>query len=453
MNNALNQWNKDTATLNDFKTNWNDTLTVSNNFLNLEKGTRRRRNGEQITPDPKILADHLEKLVKETSQRCFEILKTQQNTCKKSDFYEKVASFKRQFKHLSTRISDLQYIFRNHDCKNNEYAERFSSLFDLAYKFKEEVKNYRSTLQKPEAKDRPIKPIEYDERTSIRSIKSHRSQRTPISEILNAARKALKLPQRKPQALRIKCLNIIQNEGFIVLPALVTFALLTALKIVLWNPFEWLTQGSIKTTSALNWFLDHETPKNHIIAYQCFTNQLMTSNEITEEVVQAFEELAPHAKELYLEYACLRSKKMTDLEPYMKKNTKSEIISRKDLLQQLQNLCKEKKIKYLKLSVANWCYRELNKPNSGYTIEKIFQSATRIFDRLENKHHPQITPKALNRLLKAAFTSKTCQKIQLSHQLEETPPVRDLLKKKGYRFKKDNGPSYICTRWPNFFYS
>jgi hypothetical protein len=447
---AKNQWTQDITTLNNLRRGWFDVLSVVEGSLNLKEGEFYFESDKIIILKPENIADYLEKLIKNIGKECFESLQSSEN--KSLSFYEEVADFKREVKCLYSCISMLQYAIRDID-KNQ--AERYSELFKLASTFLDEVKKHKSTLKQPPLSERPIKHIEYNERTDFRSIEYFPSQRVPLKEIVDAAKKALLLarPPSKPLPLYMKCITVV--IGLLMMIYMMSMlGLFTVIKIILWNPIEWFIRGEVRTLSPLRLYLrsvkEKEDHKNrHMRAYQLFVPQLLRYPVITDEVAKAFIELAPNAKSLDLHRAILASEDITELAPFIKKDTREGSIPIEKYLNTIKSLCEKKNITLQTLDAVSHLYELDNKvylkPNrerkENESIESFLEE---MVGKMKGKGDyikpyvgsPYINPKALLDLLNAS--SSASQDISLSKDLTELPIVADFLKQHSYRLKEED---------------
>lgn len=451
---AMNRWQEDAAVFGALRTHLNDKLYVAEGRLKLEKGSRSRMDGVPISSDPSALVTHLEALIKNTAQECFQSL--QQSKSDRPEYYEQIADFKRQFKCLHSNIDKLQMTYRSRDCDNKKYAERYNELYEQSSTFLKQVKEYKSSLPKPPQNQRPFKHIDYDERTYLDSIKWKYPMRVPVSETVAAAKKALSLVP-KPRPLYMKCLSFIGASLFTA--AVIGAVFLTALKIVLWNPIEKLIRGEVRTLSpytiaaGIYYRMIEEvigTTSNHQKAYQSFTTQLLHRPHITDEVVEAFVQLAPRADLLDLGMATLVSENISELAPYIVEDKRPGALPVATYLDALDRLCKKKNCELKTLHRLSFLYERHNnrflslldpegKLEEGRSIESIIEEDfARLPGDVIEPHcvNPYISPKALEKLLKAAFSSPTCREIELSDSLAELQPVRNLLAQHSYRFKE-----------------
>lgn len=465
MNIAMTRWQEDTAVLDDLRTHLNDKLNVAEGRLKLEKGVHTRIQKISLVKGPVALANHLEVLIKETGQECF--LSLQQSKSNLPEYYEQVADFKRQVKCLTSKISDLQNTFGSHDCNYKKTAQRYSELYNLANKLFGQVKEYKSSLSKPPSDQRPIKHIDYNERSTPESIRWKHPNRVPIAETVAAAKKALALTP-KPRPLYMRCLSVIAG-GLLAIPALFGVGLLTALKIILWNPAEWLIRGEIRTLSPviisdviISRLIEDAiwTPsirQRHQMAFQNFTTQLLHRPQITEEVAEAFAQLAPHANLLDLKDAILASEDITELAPFLEEDKRPGAIPLTTYLDLMERLSKKHNFKLKTLHRVSNLYKRHNDIlltpkcglKEGQSIENYLDED---FEGLKGdviKPHcvnPYITPKALETLFKAVSSSPTCREIALSDSLAELQPVRNFLTQHSYRLKEDGKYKKIYRR-------
>lgn len=445
MNLTNQQWQEDISTLTALRTQWGDILDVTNSRLQLEKGKYYSDSSQIILPYPSAVADHLEALINKTAKECFNFLQLSKNNTPAPEFYEKIVDFKREFKYLYKRISNLQYTLRSHP--NKSYAERYSALFKLANDFLEQIKSYKSILQKPPIAERPIKHIEYNERTELVSIKWSYPERVPVGETVAAAKKALILAQPKPQPLYIKFISVIASRTLLMIP-FIAVGLLTVFKIVLWNPLEWLIRGEVRTISPLRLFTQALKIENrHTEAYQHFTTQIFHRPLITDEVAKAFEQLAPQAKLLDLEYSVLASEDITELADFIEEDTRPGAIPLATYLQTMKQICEVKKIQLQTLHRVTHLYKlyndiYLNQQEKNQDVTNFLENRSKGLKENADISKPcatdsYISPKILLRLLNAASLSPTCREITLSSSLIELEIVRNFLNQFSYRLKED----------------
>ncbi len=445
MNFETNQWQNDTSIFDALRTNLNDKLDVVNGRLKHKMGQNIRPDGSPISESPETVADYIDSLIDVTANDVFESLKQINNNS--PEFYEKVADFKRQFKCIYKRTSDLQFTFRYHDLNNDRLAQRYSQVFHKASAFLQQIKQYKSNLAKPPLEERPRKHINYDNRTDFRSIKYSYPKRVPLDETIVAANKALELAQLKPQSIFREAISFIANN-ILLSPVVFLMASLTVIKIVIWNPFELLIKGKVSSTSPLRWFLDSaKVPSSHMKAYQSFTTQILHCPWITEEVAEGFKKLATHADLLDLESVVLVSRDMRELAPFIDEYKKPGSIPVADYLEKLTKIYDEKglepqgtlfdlkyRYKMYNRSYATATNSQKNELfNDDYFIKANFNA------KQEAPHiaHPFIDPKVLKSLLESASTSPTCSKIKISASLAKLQVVGDFLKKNSYNLKDD----------------
>jgi hypothetical protein len=263
------------------------------------------------------------------------------------------------------------------------------------------------------------------------------------------AKQALLLaqPQQRPF---IRCIKAI-GKGLVFAIPLLKASLLTVLKIVLWNPLEWLIRGEVRTISPLRWLLQElRTDNRHMRAFQSFSTQLFHQPFITEEVVEAFKQFAPQANLLDLDNAVLASEDITELAPFIEEDKRSGAIPLVTYLNTMKRLCTEKNIKLQTLRTVCNFYKLHNdvylRPNregkEGQSIDDFLNDMSNRLRKkadVEQAHAacPYISPKALEALLNAAASSSTCREIQLSSSLVALQFVRDFLSSHSYRIKED----------------
>lgn len=445
---VMDRWLNDTGVLSNLRTSWNDKLEVVNDRLHLEEGQHSRGMGRLVTSHPTVVADYLESLITNTAQEYFQTLQFSKEDS--PVYYEQIADFKRQVKCLHKQVSNLQYTFRSHDCNNKSHAERYSQLFEVAFTFLKQVKDYKATLKKPSLEERPVKHIHYNERTDLHTIKWSYPKRIPIEETVAAAKQALLLAQPQQHPF-IRCIKAI-GKGLVFAIPLLAASLLTVLKIVLWNPLECLIRGELRTISPLRWFLQElRTDNSHMRAYQSFSTQLFHQPFITEKVVEAFKQLAPQANLLDLDNAVLASEDITELAPFIEEDKRTGAIPLITYLNTMKRLCEEKNIKLQTLRTVSHFYKlhndtYLRRNREGEEGQSIDDFLNDMSNRLRkdadiekaNAVCPYISPKALQELLNVAASSPTCREIQLSSSLVALQSVRDFLKSHSYRLKEDD---------------
>lgn len=443
-------WSADVDVLSKLRTSWNDKLEIVDGSLNLVEGRRSRRKGASITTNPEAIANHLESLINNTATTYFLELKFSES--QSSEYYESIADFKRQVKCLKTRISDLQYVFRSFDCNQKSHADRYSALFEQAKSLWREVQDYKNSLEKPLLSKRPVKNIQYNERTDLYTIKHTYPKRVPLQATVEAAKQALLLaqPQQRPF---LRCIKAI-GKGLVFAVPLFAAGLLTVLKIVLWNPVEWLVQGEVRTISPLRWFLQKlKTDNPHMEAYQRFSTQLLHQPFITEEVVAAFKELAPQANLLDLGNAVLASEDITEFASFIQEDERPGAIPLDIYLNTMKDLCKQNNINLQTLRDVEQKYKLHNNVYLGDDSKEERKSINNFLDDMcghlpknadinqASAGMPYISPKMLMELLDSAASSSTCRKIKLSSSLAELETVRNFLSANSYRFKNEDEES------------
>lgn len=282
--NSSDIWKREIGQLHDIQLNWNDKLEVVDGALRLTKGPEEAFDGKLFIPEPIDVANHLNLLIQSTATLQLKNLKNQ------TEHYEQIADFKREFKCLHHLISNLRDIFKD----DQEMKPHTLSLHENSSGFFSEIVEYKSSLKKPPLKDRPVKSIEYNERTELNAIKETYPKRVPINETIKAARTAFKLAEPKANELEACCVK----------PIFCCLSTLSALKVLLWNPFEWLYKGQIATRTPFRYAIEDYMDNNrHIQAFQKFTRQILNCELITSEVAFGFAKLAEAATTLDLKNA------------------------------------------------------------------------------------------------------------------------------------------------------
>lgn len=428
---------KDLAVLADLRTDKNDRLDVVRGHLNLVKSKYNIRwSGRQVTPRPTVLADYLDNLIKNTAKAYFQSIQASKNDS--PEYYEIISDFNRQIKSLKNKIGDLQYAFRDDFFGSN--AVRYHQLFNLSCNLQQEVKKFKSSLKKPPVIERPIKHLDYNERTPLTSVGYFSSERTPVKETVAAAKKALLLAQEQSKlTLSNECKDIIKSFGFRAIVTLIGAGFASAMKIVLWNPFEWLIFRKVKTESPLQLVFQEMIHDRHLEAYQYFTNQLLHRPIITEEVVNAFVELSVHADCLDLKNAILGSEDVSELAPFLKENKNPGAIP----LDVYLKVLKEKMNRFVTVDTLKRHYKIISKLYKFNANKKSMEDF--IVDRIQllidfqekpNKGNPSITPKSLQKLVASAASSPTCREIKLSRSLLKSQHVHDFLNQHSFQLKK-----------------
>ena len=76
---------------------------------------------------------------------------------------------------------------------------------------------------------------------------------------------------------------------------------LSALKIILWNPLEWLYYGRVVSSNPIRYLInDYLDSNEHMINFQKISQELFQCELISEDVALSFKELAPFATTLDL---------------------------------------------------------------------------------------------------------------------------------------------------------
>lgn len=393
---SINQWRNDISTLSSLRTSLNDKLTICEGSFDLKKGEGRRRLGVPIIEDFHAVAEHLECLIS-AGRNYFKALKTTKTNT--NDFYEEVANLKREVKQLYTSTSCIGHTYRVVDCNIPAYRKYYETyLFVQTLNLLNEIRNYKHSLQKPPLNQRPIKNIDYDERTELTSIKWSYPSRVPLEQTLATAKKAQALIRPKP---------LVQKM----------FAHL---------------------------FKDFHANNIHELAFQRFSTQLLHCPFITENVAHAFGELADHAEFLDLKYAELASEDVTEFAPFINQDDNPQAPTLVCFLEAANQILKEQKFPMLPLKqVASYyntykdSYPFLSVDTNISPLEFLKQKKW-FTETLASPTNSQINLRALKKLLNASLSSSTCRKIELSHSLLELKYVQDFINSNNYYFIKKN---------------
>lgn len=448
-NSFQERWEKEIAVLSDLNRDFNDKLTVTDGHLHLEKSNKKRRGGVLLAEDPSALATHLEELITVTAKMCFESLQAAQKDSPalkdSSEFYERVADFAEQSDCLSTRISDLQSTFR--DCGNEQYAKRYYELCKLAFASWKQVETYKDTLEEPPLEQRPIRHFIYDERTDTRSTHDWEYlARVPVAEIIAAAKTASLLghPQMSPIVKVVKCVRSTIGS-VLALSVLCVAGMLTILKIVLWNPFEWLIRGEIRTQSpfrlSLSFLKEMSRSDNpHLRAYQYLAAALLHRPAITKELAETFKQLSTYAHDrLDLSLVDLVSEDITKLAPYIQEDTRHGAIPLATYLEAVKESCKDKTVLFhaeaVGINYRNTIYLNDSKKKGEQLINYLREFESTDWTEFATS---TIRPEVLQELLEAAASSPACDEIEVSDDLRNSPAIRDVFRKHSYRFKKNS---------------
>lgn len=271
-------WKQAIPPLLDLRLHWNDKLEVVDNAFQLTKGQAEESNGTLFIHEPSNVIECLNSLINETAR-------THLIDLRKSNSYENLADFKRQFKCLNNLLSDLRHLFK----------DQFEPLYESSLQLFNEIVEYKQSLKKP--LDRPIKHITYNERTELSSIKAFHPKRVPINETVKAAQAALTLAEPK----------IDESLECCVTPVFFCLSACSILKIFTWNPLELLYKGQVTTRAPIKWAVDDYIDSNkHMQAVQKYSTQLLNCPLITEEIAMGFAKLAPYATTLDLKNAMYR---------------------------------------------------------------------------------------------------------------------------------------------------
>ncbi len=435
-------WRQETSVLADLRTRFGDTLSLGdNNKLVLERGSKYSNDQRIFIKEPKKLEEHFLKLI-ETGKECFDAIK--KNESENRD-YERVALFKREVKCLSIKISKL-------GC-SLEGGLSYTPLYQKAADLLKEVWDYKKSLEVPPLHSRPKKTFKYDKDTELQS-RYAAPKRVHLSDMVNAALNALALAQPKPQNRIIYWMNAIGGALIMGLP-LFSAAVLTGLKILLWNPIEKMIRGEVRTRSP--WSVILESLENsqlqynrHLKAFYDISRQFLRRLYISEEVANYFAQLSSAVKVLDLNGVQIASDDIMDLAPLIQEDSRKGAIPVKTYLETLKKVCKDRNIELRTLFKINHLYtlhnslylREYSTGDKKINFEDFIHQKTEKNKTLDifkaSPSSPYITPKALYILLEAAAKSSTCWEIILSEPICKMGEVQKFLQENNYRiFKED----------------
>lgn len=429
----IQSWQRDIDTLQQWRSDLNDRLYIERDELLLIKGTHPRALGVSITPKPDALAQHIDKLLG-IAKQIFEDLE------KNRAEYEEVTRFRMEVKSLKKSISDLKLTFQRHDYNNPIYENLYENLFKTSSQIYLSVKQHKNDLKKPSVETRPKRPVEYNERTELASIRYFPSKRATISDILNAAKEALRLAtlnhELNQQTRLQKTLRIMIRVG-ILTPVYFAAALAQAPKILCWDPLERRIFGEQRTEPFYEKILRMMTENStlHREAFQGYANQLLRFPIITDEAADAFCELAPHASELDLQNVILGSANLLDFEPYIK----PEALPPNEFLKAAQDWLKKSEHFSINLEDIERSYQENDqafisqKKSPRFCLNMIAHLNIESITYEPNMLNPHISPRNLFKLLDAAVRSPSCKTLIISSHLMKIADVKGFLQKQPYQ--------------------
>ncbi len=186
---------------------------------------------------------------------------------------------------------------------------------------------------------------------------------------------------------------------------------------------------------------------------QRFSQQILRCHLISEEVVAAFEELAPYTQVLDLEHANLASPDYKDLIPFMKKSqeVKEDMFPIDAFLKAFEQINEEQK-NWVSLSDLEHLYiyqNQLFAESKEKTLEEFLSDSFVDLHRYLALHKEisYISPESILRLIKAAASSDRCHELQFSKSIL-IPKIRDLVIEKGYSEFRGYGDAFIVYRKP-----
>lgn len=455
------RWQSDIGALTTLNADWRDELQVVNpkDQLICSPGAYLRKKGLGLTPHSAILLKHIEYTVNVIAVDLFNSIKeSAQKTTDPKSYFERVVNFSRQVGILAMRISDICYTYESDDCNQASIKERYSKLYETASSFKKEVIVYKKTLNPPESSPGPEEHFSYTERTDSREIKYSRLKNVPFQEIVTAAKNALSLTTQPRHAridsLKKESLRIIKDSFFNLVP-LIGALMLSVLKIILWNPFEFLFKGVINTKSPLRLLIEEESllpcSKMHMFNYQLLVRTITQRPYVKQEQALAFKELVLHVESLDWSTALLASEDMIGLADFLP--AEEGAITPALFLASMQRHFNQNDSRSL-YSVES-LYKGIN---ADYLEKKAqFKGPEDYLNNLCEKIgkrpkpfeaseiHPYVSPDALKIILEAAASSPTCREIKLSKYLFNLSYVQETLSRNGFSISADENNQYSRT--------
>lgn len=426
----MNQWKENIGILESVRTHLNDKLDSVNDGLRLQKGDHPNR-GTSIITKPWDVHRNIQALINHTGNQYFNFL--QQSANDSPEFFEKVADFHRECKVLTHCLNQFKDNFQRHS-HDEKYAGVYERLFDQAFAFTNQVKEYKTHLKKPPLKTRPLRHIDYDERSNPLLLKPYYPKRVPLIETVQAAKKAFFFAQQQ---------HLSSNA------ALAISLIPSTAKALFWNPFEYIARGEVRTKSSYTSKGDSNTTHHvHMNAYEGFAKQVLYCPLISEEVAEAFEQLAPHAKCLHLglKKYTLIAEDLAEFKFFIEDDKRAEAMTVADYLDIAKVMLKEQIKRTFPLSAVEAAYTSFNDSYLMTNDKTIAFEDSHLLRHCKNslsrphKTTPFITVKALQRLLQSGYDSPTCQKIEISTSFEKCPYVQDFLLKHSYQLQKVQPP-------------
>lgn len=219
-----------------------------------------------------------------------------------------VKGFFKKINVVATRISDLQYSYRNRRYIFNfklfqdGICERLSALYtefsNLNESLEEQLKATKPVTKEP----RPKKVVDLQAPLDLKNIKIYLPSHQSPEDTVALAEQAEKL--KVPTWKKVGAVSLaIFATCIVLLPVL----MLTTLKMFLWNPIEGIVKGKILTQNPMDWWIDSTLHAlNDVLtdipqfAQERYARQLLWTPVISDKHVTAFCKLAHHVEEVDL---------------------------------------------------------------------------------------------------------------------------------------------------------
>ena len=230
--------------------------------------------------------------------------------------------------------------------------------------------------------------------------------------------------------------------------------LIQALKILFWNPLEWIVRGEIVTPSPLRFFQNYQIiqsdPNRHMSNYKQCIGALFTLPFIHETDVKIFKEFMPHMEKINLPVLELKDKDVMNFKDYIIQSTIPDALTVSDFLRKVAQYYKNNNLNhYITLRSLKVLYKVVNTNISRADREEERQDSFK--ESCRNYLVPigfeyTCMPKTLFLLLEAAAASPTCNKIVLSNDVSEIGVVNDWMKDHFYHKYTDEYNHVIFKR-------
>lgn len=227
---------------------------------------------------------------------------------------EDYKKFSRLVKQVSTQVSNIQYAYRPTFGKGR-VCKHFSATFDRFYIISKALKE--QTKSNPDIFHQLTKPsLDFDAPVDLKNIRYKFPCGRSVDDIVKLSESAKK--QIPPTWKKVAYMSA---DILLTAIAYTPLALLTVLKIVVWNPIEFiLKKGEVTTRNPFSWWFDNcsnkmdkalpDAPKK---ALRLYANQLLRAQVITKEHISAFSKLSDHVQEIQLSMCCIGSNNVDEL--------------------------------------------------------------------------------------------------------------------------------------------